>query len=205
MTVTKQLSGRLTAKGLATRQRIVQAAADLIYQHGVQGTNNELLRKQTGISGSQLSHYFPDKENLVRAVIAWQAETMMGLHQNPPRGELDSLDALRAWADSYTERDDVWRGGCTFGSLSSEVMKSDLDVHDEIAAGFDRWRQVFVRGLRAMRDRGELRSETDPEQLASVLTAAFQGGMLLAQGARDTGPLRAALGGALDYVATFTG
>jgi AcrR family transcriptional regulator len=201
MTVTKQLSGRLTAKGLATRQRIVQAAADLIYQHGVQGTNNELLRKQTGISGSQLSHYFPDKENLVRAVIAWQAETMMGLHQNPPRGELDSLDALRAWADSYTERDDVWCGGCTFGSLSSEVMKSDLDVHDEIAAGFDRWRQVFVRGLRAMRDRGELRSETDPEQLASVLTAAFQGGMLLAQGARDTGPLRAAL----DYVATFTG
>jgi AcrR family transcriptional regulator len=145
------------------------------------------------------------KENLVRAVIAWQAETMMGLHQDPPRGELDSLDALRAWADSYIERDDVWCGGCTFGSLSSEVMKSDLDVHDEIAAGFDRWRQVFVRGLRAMRDRGELRSETDPERLASVLTAAFQGGMLLAQGARDTGPLRAALGGALDYVATFTG
>jgi TetR/AcrR family transcriptional regulator, transcriptional repressor for nem operon len=205
MTVTKQLSGRLTTKGLATRQRIVRAAADLIYQHGVQGTNNELLRKQTGISGSQLSHYFPDKESLVHAVIAWQAETMMGLHQDPPRGELDSLDALRAWADSYTERDDVWCGGCTFGSLSSEVIKSDLDVHDEIAAGFDRWRQVFVRGLRVMRDRGELRSETDPERLASVLTAAFQGGMLLAQGARDTGPLRAALGGALDYVATFTG
>jgi AcrR family transcriptional regulator len=38
------------------RQKIIEAAADLIYERGVAGTNNELVRKAAGISGSQLSH-----------------------------------------------------------------------------------------------------------------------------------------------------
>jgi TetR/AcrR family transcriptional regulator, transcriptional repressor for nem operon len=40
-------------------------------------------------------------------------------------------------------------------------MKSDLDIHDEVAAGFGRWRDLFERGLAAMRERGE-RAVTTP-------------------------------------------
>jgi hypothetical protein len=38
-------------------------------------------------------------------------------------------------------------------------MKSDLDIHDEVAAGFGRWRDLFERGLAAMRERGEPRRD----------------------------------------------
>jgi AcrR family transcriptional regulator len=62
------------------RARIVEQAAELIYVNGVHGTNNELLRKAAGISGSQLNHYFPDKESLVLAVITWRAEQILNLH-----------------------------------------------------------------------------------------------------------------------------
>lgn len=201
--MTDERVDRLTRKGRATRQRIIEAAAELIYRRGVAGTNNELVRAATGASGSQLSHYFPDKRSLVRAVIDWQAETMMGLHDDPPRGELDSLNALRAWADSYTSRTDIHQGGCSFGSLASEIMKTDADAHDAIAAGFERWRHVFARGLQAMRERGELRPDADPEQLSYSLAAAFQGGLLLAQSTRSVTPLEAALDAALDHVASF--
>ena len=194
---------RLTPKGQAMRQKITEAAAGLIYERGVAGTNNELVRKAAGISGSQLSHYFPDKESLVRAVIAWQADTMIGLQRDPPLGELDSIAALRAWADSYVRNEAMCEGGCSFGSLAAEVAKSDMDVRDEIIAGFGRWRDLFERGLTAMRDRGELRRTADPEQLAYALMAAFQGGMLLTQAARDVTPLRTALSTAIDYVASF--
>jgi AcrR family transcriptional regulator len=185
------------------RQKIIEAAAGLIYEHGVAGTNNELVRTAAGISGSQLSHYFPDKESLVRAVIAWRADTMIGLQRNPPLGELDSIAALRDWADSYTSRPDVCAGGCSFGSLAAEVTKTGLRVHDEITAGFDRWRDLFERGLSAMRARGELRRTADPCELAYSLMAAFQGGMLLAQSAQDITPLRAALGAAIDHIASL--
>jgi TetR/AcrR family transcriptional repressor of nem operon len=85
-------------------------------------TDNELVRKAAGVSGSQLSHYFPDKESLVRAVIAWRADSMMGLRESPPRGPLDSLEALRAWADSYLENEKVLVGGCSFGARGRAVI-----------------------------------------------------------------------------------
>jgi TetR/AcrR family transcriptional repressor of nem operon len=191
---------KLTRKGQATRERILECAADLIYRHGVQGTSNDTLRRAAGVSGSQLTHYFPDKETLVRATLAWRAESMMGLRQVPPRGPLDSMSALRTWADSYLGRPEVVAGGCSFGSLAAEVLKSDLDVRDAVAEGFARWRAQFVDGLTAMRDRGALRPDADPDKLATTLMAAFQGGLLLTQAARDVQPLRDALDGALAYV-----
>jgi TetR/AcrR family transcriptional regulator, transcriptional repressor for nem operon len=82
-------------------------------------------------------------------------------------------------------------------------MKTDPGVHDEIAAGFDRWKEVFRSGLQAMQDRRDLRRDADPDHLAYVLMAAFQGGMLLTQAARDVSPLRNALYGAIAYIKTY--
>lgn len=203
MTTTTGPVRRLTAKGLATRTRIVETAANLIYEHGVRGVTNEDVREAAGISGSQLSHYFPDKESLVRAVIAWRADRIIDLHKIPQLGELDTFEALRLWADSYIEREEVCRGGCGYGSLAGELIKTDPDVRDDLAAGFQRWEDLFRQGLRTMRDRGDLRRTADPDHLADVLMAAFQGGMLLTQTARDATPLRNALDGALAYLATF--
>jgi hypothetical protein len=44
-----------------------------------------------------------------------------------------------------------------------------------------------------MQDRGELPSEADPDERASGLLAAYQGGLVLAQASGDTAPLRHAL------------
>jgi AcrR family transcriptional regulator len=200
---TDQADKPRTRKGLATRARIVAAAAELIYVHGVKGTTNEQVRKAAGVSGSQLNHYFPDKDSLVRAVISWRADRVIELHQIPQLGGLDTFAALRLWADSSIEREEVCRGGCGYGSLAGEIIKTGTDVREELAAGFERWEDLFRRGLRAMRERGDLTPQADPGQLTYVVLAAFQGGMLLAQAARDVEPLRAALNGALAHVESF--
>src|ERR1700742_2449101 len=107
MTETSATPRRLTPKGEATRQKIIEAAASLIYERGVAGTNNELVRSVAEISGSQLRHYFRDKEGLVRAVLPCRADPTLGPQGPPPLGELDSIAALRAWADSYVKRPEV--------------------------------------------------------------------------------------------------
>lgn len=192
-----------TPKGLAMRQKIIEVTAGLFYERGVAGTSNEMVRKAAGISGSQLSHYFPDRGSLVRAVLAWRADTMITLQRDLLTGELDSIAALRTWAASFTANDNACAGGCSFGSLVAEVLKSDLDVGDEIARGFGRWRNLFERGLAAMRDHGELRRSADPRRLAYMLMASFQGGMILAQATQDAAPLQAALESAIDHIASY--
>jgi AcrR family transcriptional regulator len=196
---------RLTPKGEATRARIVDAAATLIYEHGVKDTNNEMVRRAAGVSGSQLSHYFSDKEQLVRAVIERQADAMRGRTGTPPRGPLDSIAALEQWADDYIANPTVIAGGCSFGSLSSEILKTEPNLHDAITAGFDAWAEDFRTGLHTMKANGALRPDTDVDALAHTLMAAFQGGMLLTQACGDIAPLRNALRLALSAVRTQAG
>ncbi|MBE3013973.1 TetR/AcrR family transcriptional regulator [Microbispora sp. NEAU-D428] len=194
---------KLTDKGQATRARILEHAAELIYTKGVHGTNNEQLRRAAGVSGSQLNHYFPTKESLVLAVIAWQAERVLTFHRGERFACFDNLDAFRAWADFYVRYERAYQEGCSLGSLASEIIKTDLDVHDELASAFDQWRDIFRDGIERMQRLGRISTEADPTQLANLLLAAFQGGMLLAQVARDIAPLKDALQTAIDYVQTF--
>ncbi|WP_415853367.1 TetR/AcrR family transcriptional regulator [Sinomonas sp. G460-2] len=194
---------RLTEKGQATRARILEHAADLIYTNGVHATNNEQLRRAAGVSGSQLNHYFPTKESLVLAVIAWQADRVLGFHRSERFARFDDLEAFRGWADHYVAYERAYQEGCSLGSLASEIIKTDLDVHDELASAFDQWRDIFRDGLQAMQRLGRLSADADPTRQANLLLSAFQGGMLLAQVARDITPLKDALYAAIDYVQTF--
>ena len=194
---------KLTEKGQATRARILEHAAELIYANGVHATNNEALRRAAGVSGSQINHYFPTKEDLVLAVIAWQAERVLAFLRSERFSGFDSLDAFREWADHYVAYERSYQQGCSLGSLASEIIKAELDIHKELSDAFDQWRDVFRDGLQRMQVLGRIGTAADPMQLANLLLAAFQGGMLLAQVARDITPLKDALQAAIGHVATF--
>lgn len=194
---------QLTQKGQATRARILEHAANLIYAHGVHATNNEQLRRAAGVSGSQLNHYFPTKESLVLAVIEWQADRVLGLLREERFAGFDSVDGFRRWADFYVGYERSYREGCSLGSLASEIIKTDLDVHDELANAFDQWRNIFRNGIEQMRRAGRMSAQADAGQLATLVLAAFQGGMLLAQVSRGLAPLRDALHAAIDHLETF--
>ena len=194
---------RLTKKGQATRARILEHAADLIYANGVHGTNNEELGRAAGVSGSQLNHYFPTKESLVLAVIEWQANRVLGLLREERFDSFHDIEGFRRWADVYVGYERSYREGCSLGSLASEIIKTDLDVHDELAESFDQWRGIFREGIESMQRSGRLSARADAGQLANLVLAAFQGGMLLAQVSRDLSPLRDALEAAIQHLETF--
>jgi TetR/AcrR family transcriptional repressor of nem operon len=195
-------SSRLTAKGRATRARIIDAAARLMYENGAANTSFEDVRKAAKASGSQMSHYFADKRSLIRAVIAHQADAVMADHYDSAIGNLDSIPALRAWAQQIVEqqRAQNFEGGCRLGSLAAELVESDAELRADFAAGFERWEALLRRGLLRMQQCGDLGPDADPDALARSLLAAAQGGYLVTQAHRDAGALEAALGAAIDHI-----
>ena len=146
-------ASRFTRKGLATRARIVDVAARLMFERGVANTSIDEVRSTAGVGGSQISHYFRDKRDLTREVIAARRNDVVAFHTQPRLGALDSLDALQAWADAcVADIDTVYRlGGCVYGSLAGELIEADDEVHDDLAAGYDQWLELFQAGLTAMR------------------------------------------------------
>ena len=196
---------RLTRKGQATRDRIVEAAAALMFRQGVPGTTIEQVQTAAGVSASQIFHYFGDKRALVRAVIAYQTDNVLTTQQ-PLLGRLDSMDALRAWAGQFARIQEQlgYEGGCPLGSLGSELAETDAAARHEVARGFARWEEAIRDGLRAMYARGDLRRSADPDALALALLTALEGGLLMTQIRRDPAPLRTVLDAVLAHIESLT-
>jgi TetR/AcrR family transcriptional regulator, transcriptional repressor for nem operon len=184
---------KLTTKGARTRERIVAAAAELMWEHGVAGTTVDDVRACAGVSSSQVYHYFADKDSLARAVIDHQNETVVG-SQEPLLAGLDTMEGVQAWRDAVIAnvRRFGGRGGCPIASLGSELAEVDANARAAVADAFERWERGIRGGLRAMADRGGLPADADPDRLARGILATLQGGLLLAQMQRDSAPVEAA-------------
>ncbi len=204
MTTTSPSPRPLTRKGQETRQRIVDAAAGLIFRQGVAHTTIDDVRAAADVSSSQLYHYFDDKPALVRAVVDHQADTMIGGQET---FDFSTLEGLRAWRDFLvaSQREHDCSGGCPIGSLGGQLAETDPDARAHVAEGFKRWETEIQSGLREMQARGELTPDTEPDTLALALLAALQGGLLLTQIKRDTKPLEAALDAMIELVARLSG
>ena len=125
---------RLTPKGRATRERIVVAAAQLMYDHGVAGTSLGDVQKAAGVGPSQVYHYFQDKGSLIRAVIAHRLHALLTTLEG-----LDSMEGLRAWREFVVdaERQQNCEGGCLVGSLVGELAEPYPQCRADLAGGFD--------------------------------------------------------------------
>jgi len=195
----------MTLKGRETRQRIVDAAADLMYASGVAAVTLDDVGEATNTSKSQLYHYFHDRNDLVRAVIERQRQRVLG-HQRP------ILESVRDWADLERWRDQILatqstrscRGGCPLGSLANELSESDDAARVQLAEAFSSWEQLIAEGLARMISTGLLSSNADPAELALGVLASLQGGLLLSEMQRSTQPLEIALDAALAHLRSFS-
>ena len=197
--------GTLTAKGRETRQRIVAAAAQLMFENGVADTTLEDVRVQAGVSNSQVYHYFADKTALIRAVIEYQTDAVMEPLE-PLFARLDTMQGLREWRDFAVarQRELNCRGGCPIASLAGQLAENDEGARLQLAHSFARWSAGLRAGLAAMHANGTLRPDADPEALAVSLLASLPGGLLMTQLSRDTRRLEVALDAALAHVGSQT-
>jgi len=186
-----------TAKGRATRERIVQAAAKLVAEKGAAGMSLDDVRARTGASRSQLYHYFEDRDDLVHAVIDVTADSVLD-RQGELLDHLDSWAGIDRWFDTLVQDqiDRQARGGCPIGCLAGQLAESDPDARAAIAAGLERYEAHLRDGLTRMKARGKLHKDAEPAALAIATMASMQGGLLLTQVRRDPRQLRIALNAA---------
>ncbi len=187
---------KLTSKGARTRARIVEQAAALIHERGVAGTTLEDVKVAAEVSGSQMYHYFPDKNELVQAVIDYQADAIVS-RQRQALGSPNGVEAWRKMVMTAAKRTKA-KGGCQLGSLVGQLAEGDPEARALIAAGFEQWAAAIGDGLRALHADGKLPSDIDPDDLAVTLLATLQGGLVLGQVLRSSRPLEVAINTLLD-------
>ena len=146
---------RLTRKGAATRARIVDAAAELIFQQGVAGTTIEEVRHGAHVSSSQLYHYFEDKPALLRAVIERQAD-VIDRHAGAVRPQQPRRPAGVARFRCRSRPHPGGRVGCPIGSLGAALAETEPEARAVVAASFKRWEASIMAGFLRMHALGRL-------------------------------------------------
>src|ERR1700753_3630695 len=147
---------RLTARGAATRDRIVQAAADLMYARGVNATTLDDVIAASGVSKSQLYWHFPGKDDLIHAVIARRGQQVLEREHQRLQG-LHSYRGLIQWRTALIQANSLQNGpsGCALGSMANELADQDEQAVISLAELFDSWEELLATGLRRMAGGGE--------------------------------------------------
>ncbi len=196
---------KLTARGVATRNRIVAAAAELMHVRGVAATTIDEVLAASATSKSQFYQHFGDKSDLVYEVITVRADEILSW-QRLRLEKVDSFRGLYQWRDAMIQRCALRRGlwGCELGSLAAELSDSDDKARVSLAEHFAEWRGILAAALERMRDSGVLATDIDGPALATGLLAAVEGGYLLSQTAHDPRLMQTALNSSISYIMSFT-
>jgi AcrR family transcriptional regulator len=189
-----------TGRGRASRERIVEHAAELFAERGVAATSLDDVLTAAGAGKSQLYHYFRGRDELVEAAVAHRCtQVVAGLTQ--ALGSVVSLaglaQALAAFAAGFEQ---MGLPGCPIGSLAAQVAERNEGARLQAAAAFDSWEGLFAQALERMLERGELRADASPAILATSLLASIEGGMVLSQARKDPASLHIAVEAGLGQV-----
>ncbi|MGW3462236.1 TetR/AcrR family transcriptional regulator [Streptomyces olivaceoviridis] len=193
---------RLTPKGMATRRRIVEGAAEEIRERGAAGTTLDDIRARTGTSKSQIFHYFPGgKEELLLAVAGREAERVLE-DQEPHLGDLTTWAAWQAWRDAVVRRYEQQGVNCPLGVLITELGRTTPAAQALTGQLISQWQSALRTGIRHMQDSGEVDRRLDADRTAAALVAAVQGGVTILMSTGAIGHLEAALDTTLTLLRT---
>jgi AcrR family transcriptional regulator len=183
---------KLTAKGAATRRRIIDGAALEIRANGAVATTLEDVMARTATSKSQLFHYFPSgKEELLLAVAEQEAARVLS-DQQPYLSGLTSWAAWQRWRDVVVERYRRQGQQCPLSTVMSEIGRTP-GAQAVTSTLIARWRAEIETGVVAMQQQEKIAATVDPSVAAAALLAGIQGGVLVLMSTGDIGYLEAAL------------
>jgi AcrR family transcriptional regulator len=189
-----------TRRGRASRERIVERAAELFAERGIASTTVDDVLAAAGAGKGQFYHYFSGRDELAAAAVGYRcAQVVAGLTES--LGSVSSLAGLeQALAGFIAGFEDAGMPGCPIGTLATEVAGRNEEARLQAAAGFDDWERLLGGVLERARQGGELRADARPAVLATGLLASIEGGMVLSQARKDMASLRIAVEAGLGQV-----
>lgn len=185
------------------RERLVRTAARLFLARSYQAVGVDELCAAADVRKGSFYHFFRAKADLAKAVIDLHAEVLWtrlddagDKGDNGDEGDEDdrgdAVARLHAMADAIGEIQAGFERrfgsvvGCPFGNLTAELATTDDALRAHLAAVFAEWERRLATLCRAAAAQRTLRPGVDPDLLARILTAQFQGMILLAKTGRST-------------------
>ena len=166
----------LETKGQRTRTSILEVAAALATEEGLDPLSIGRLAEATGMSKSGLFAHFGSKEELQLATVEHAAKLFVAEVIDPARSAPRGLARIWALCDhmiGYAERQ-VFPGGCFFAATSFEFNNRPGPVRDRIEEMIRSWLSYLEHAVEQAQEAGELDAKVSAREIAFQLDAFAQ-------------------------------
>jgi AcrR family transcriptional regulator len=176
------------------RARLLAAAGDLFYRHGIRAVGVEAIAEAAGTNKMTLYRHFPSKDELVAEYLRqWASEADQCWADLERAHPGDALGLLRAWFAEMAECfADIDERGCALANAAVELPEKDHPARRVI----EEYKTAMRRRLIRLCEEAGL---TEPDLLADELHIMLEGARVTAQsvGAADLGPRLVRMGEAM--------
>lgn len=171
-----------------TRQILLEAAFEEIWEHGFQSASLDRILARTGVTKGALYHHFRNKTALGYAVVDEVIWPMIRERWIDPLTDSDDpIEALLSVLE--TSQEDLGEQavlcGCPLNNLAQEMSPLDEGFRQRIHAAFKGWQKGLSDALRRGQASGKIREGVDVEKTATFLLASLEGTVGLAKNSQD--------------------
>ncbi len=186
----------------ATRQKILNIAAEEIHLHGFQACNTSKIIEKTGISKGALYHHFSSKLELGYAVVDEVfSPKFMGMWQPVIESDDPVKDMILCFQHFLTQcNGENMSRGCPLNNLAQEMSPIDEGFRLRIASVMTRWREGIAAALRRGQNNGRIDQAINSNQTATFLIASIEGAHGLAKNAQNIEIFSQCIQGIIDYL-----
>ncbi|HSJ95715.1 MAG TPA: TetR/AcrR family transcriptional regulator [Myxococcota bacterium] len=185
MTNPTEVSPRTRDAG-KTREKILDAAQDLILDHGYGATTVDAVVARAGITKGAFFHHYGSKAELARALVdryaALDREHLQARLERARKLATDPLQQVLVLIGLYEEDFEALPEpfpGCLFASYIYENKLFDADTLAVLRESTLRWREVMRGMLERVVAAHPPRIPVDVESLADVFYALIEGSFIM--------------------------
>ena len=169
------------------RQRIIQAAWRLIAERGIDAATMREIAREAGYANGALSHYFPDKEALLRAAFEHVYSATNERIAAVVAGR-SGVAALRAFCCEVLPLDDlkIAEARMMLSVWSRVIVDEALEaVHTQSMVD---WRTLVLGWLAEGRQLGQVRTGSPDDVLTDQLMSQLMGAQIMVAAGGTAGP-----------------
>ena len=171
--------------GAVTRERILDAAQDLVLDRGYVGMTVEHVLHRVGITKGAFFHHFKTKDDLAKALLRRFAHRDAQVYsETRERAEKLSDDPLqqmlifiRLFEDMFGELKEPYPG-CLFASYLYELQQFDDETRGLIRDSFIKWRELLKEKFEAILRKYPAQTKVDAASLADAFTVVLEGAFI---------------------------
>jgi TetR/AcrR family transcriptional regulator, transcriptional repressor for nem operon len=195
------------SKAQVTRNFIIQQAAEVFNQQGYQGASMSDIMEATHLKKGGIYNHFQSKDELALAAFDYAVDQVRKRYSVALRGKRHALDRLQAIVETFcaTAASPPIKGGCPLLNTAIESDDTHPALRDRTQQAMTHWQTMICKVIRGGIQRQELRAETNPETVATILTASLEGALMMSQLYGDRIHLERTKSHLLGYIRTLAG